>query len=263
MKVQVIKRAAIYGRVSTDGQTVDNQLRELRMVAERNGWQIVEEFVDKGISGAKGREQRPAFDALWKGAIRREFDVVMVWAVDRLGRSLSHLVNFLSEIHAKKVDLFIHQQGIDTTTPAGKALFGVMGVFAEFERSMIQERVRSGIKRVRAAGQRWGRKSIEETDPASCTKILELRRQSLGMAAIGKQVGVSSRTVWRFLRVVPAKSKRRRDIGLRIGYLDALAATLWSSWKVNDLRFTNVSKTFLKKLGVSNGFPVLYLNIEV
>ena len=177
------------------------------MVAERNGWQIVQEFVDKGISGAKGREQRPAFDALWKGAIRREFDVVMVWAVDRLGRSLSHLVNFLSEIHAKNVDLFIHQQGIDTTTPAGKALFGVMGVFAEFERSMIQERVRSGIKRVRATGQRWGRLSIEETDPATCTKILDLRRQSLGMAAIGKQVGVSSRTVWRFLRGVAAKSK--------------------------------------------------------
>lgn len=207
MTTQRAIRAAIYGRVSTDGQTVDNQLRELRIVAERNGWQIVQEFIDKGISGAKGREQRPAFDALWKGAIRREFDVVMVWAVDRLGRSLSHLVNFLSEIHAKKVDLFIHQQGIDTTTPAGKALFGVMGVFAEFERSMIQERVRSGIKRVRAAGQRWGRRTIEEADPATCTKILELRRQGIGMGAIGKLVGVSSRTVWRFLRGVEASSQ--------------------------------------------------------
>jgi DNA invertase Pin-like site-specific DNA recombinase len=199
-------RAAIYARVSTDGQTVDNQLRELRMVAERNGWQIVQEFVDKGISGAKGREQRPAFDALWKGAIRREFDVVMVWAVDRLGRSLQHLVNFLSELHAKKVDLFIYQQGVDTTTPGGKALFGMMGVFAEFERSMIQERVKAGIKRVRANGRRWGRRSIEETDPASCTKMLELRRQGLGMAAIGKRVGVSSRTVWRFLRSIEAAS---------------------------------------------------------
>lgn len=97
------KRAGIYARVSTDGQTTENQLRELRLVAERNGWQIVQEFIDHGISGAKGREQRPAFDALWKGATRREFDVVMVWAVDRLGRSLSHLVNFLSEIHSKKV----------------------------------------------------------------------------------------------------------------------------------------------------------------
>jgi DNA invertase Pin-like site-specific DNA recombinase len=200
-------RAAIYGRVSTDGQTTDNQLYELRMVAERNGWQIVQEFVDKGISGAKGRKQRPAFDALWKGAIRREFDVVMVWAVDRLGRSLSHLVNFLSEIHSKKVDMFIHQQVIDTTTPAGKALFGVMGIFAEFERSMIQERVKAGIKRVRATGQRWGRRTIEETDPAVCTRILELRQQGLGMAAIGKRVGVSSRTVWRFLRGAEASSQ--------------------------------------------------------
>ena len=114
----------------------------------------------------------------------------MVCAVDRLGRSLSHLINLLSEIHSKKVDLFIGPQGA----------LRVMGVFAEFERSMIQERVRSGIKRVRAAGQRWGRRSIEETDPASCTKMLELRRQGLGMGAIGKRVGVSSRTVWRFLR---------------------------------------------------------------
>lgn len=186
---------------------MDNQLRELRVVAERHGWQIVQEFVDQGISGAKGREQRPAFDALWKGAVRREFDVVMVWAVDRLGRSLSHLVNFLSEIHAKKVDLFIHQQGIDTTTPAGKALFGVMGVFAEFERSMIQERVKAGIKRVRAKGRRWGRRRLEETDPTTCTKILELRQQGLGMAAIGNRVGVSSRTVWRFLREVAGKSQ--------------------------------------------------------
>lgn len=136
-----IKRAAIYARVSTDGQTTENQLRELRAVAERNGWLIVQEYIDQGISGAKGREQRPAFNALWKGATRREFDVVVVWAVDRLGRSLTHLVNFLSELHAKKVDLFIYQQGVDTTTPAGKALFGMMGVFAEFERSMIQERV--------------------------------------------------------------------------------------------------------------------------
>jgi len=131
----------------------------------------------------------------------------MVWAVDRLGRSLSHLVNFLSEIHAKKVDLFIHQQGIDTTTPAGKALFGMMGVFAEFERSMIQERVKTGIKRVRAKGQRWGRHTIEETNPGISSRILELRRQGLGMAAIGRQVDVSSRTVWRFLRAIDIASK--------------------------------------------------------
>src|SRR5215831_947566 len=207
MKDGKTKRAAIYARVSTDGQTTENQLRELRLVAERNGWPITQEFVHQGISGAKGRDQRPAFNALWKGAIRREFDVVMVWAVDRLGRSLSHLINFLSEIHAKKVDLFIHQQGIDTTTPASKALFGMMGVFAEFERSMIQERVKAGIKRVRAKGQRWGRRTIEETDPAVCARMLELRREGLGMGAIGKAVGLSSRTVWRFLRGVDAATQ--------------------------------------------------------
>jgi DNA invertase Pin-like site-specific DNA recombinase len=204
MKSAQTKRAAIYARVSTDGQTTDNQIRELRQVAERNGWEIIHEYIDQGISGAKGREQRPAFDALWKGATRREFDVVMVWAVDRLGRSLSHLVNFLSEIHAKKVDLFIYQQGIDTTTPSGKALFGMMGVFSEFERSIIQERVKAGIKRVRAQGQRWGRRKIEELDPPLCTQILELRRQGLGMGAIGKRVGLSSRTVWRFLHTATA-----------------------------------------------------------
>jgi DNA invertase Pin-like site-specific DNA recombinase len=197
MKSAHIKRAAIYARVSTDGQTTDNQIRELRQVAERNGWQIVQEHIDQGISGAKGREQRPAFDALWKGATRRQFDVVMVWAVDRLGRSLSHLVNFLSELHAKKVDLFIYQQGVDTTTPGGKALFGMMGVFAEFERSMIQERVKAGIKRVRAKGQRWGRKTIEETDPTACAQMLELRRYGLGMGAIGKAVGLLHRDLSR------------------------------------------------------------------
>lgn len=200
MKDNRTRRAAIYARVSTDGQTTENQLRELRLVAERNGWTIVYEFIDQGISGAKGRDQRPAFDALWKGATRREFDVVMTWAVDRLGRSLTHLVNFLSELHAKKIDLYIHQQGLDTSTPAGKALFGMMGVFAEFERSMIQERVRAGIKRVRAKGRRWGRRKIEETDPTLFTKVLELRRQGHGMGRIGKALGLSSRTVWRFLR---------------------------------------------------------------
>jgi DNA invertase Pin-like site-specific DNA recombinase len=135
-------------------------------VADRNGWQIVQEYIDHGISRAKGREQRPAFDALWKGATRKEFDVVMVWAVDRLGRSLTHLVNFLSEIHAKKVDLFIYQQGIDTSTPAGKGLFGTLGIFSEFERALIQERVRAGIKRVRGNGQQWGRRTFQETHPA-------------------------------------------------------------------------------------------------
>ena len=132
-----MKRAVLYLRVSTTDQTTANQERELRQVAERACWQVVHVYKDHGISGAKGRDKRPAFDALHKAATQRKFDVVMAWSVDRLGRSLQDLIAFLSEIHAVGVDLFVHQQGLDTTSPAGKALFQIMGVFAEFERSMI------------------------------------------------------------------------------------------------------------------------------
>ena len=122
-KSTTIKRAAIYIRVSTDGQTVDNQRLELEQAAKMAGWEIVGVYDDNGISGAKSREQREAFDRLCKDATRRKFDVVMSWSVDRLGRSLQDLVGFLSELHAVGVDLYLHQQGIDTTTPAGKAMF--------------------------------------------------------------------------------------------------------------------------------------------
>ncbi|MCH8097410.1 MAG: recombinase family protein, partial [Proteobacteria bacterium] len=124
------KRVAFYLRVSTGEQTTENQRRELEQVAKRSGWQVVEIYEDAGISGANGREKRPAFDKLLKDASRREFDLVAAWSVDRLGRSLQHLVAFLGELHALKIDLYLHQQGIDTTTPAGKAMFQMMGVFA-------------------------------------------------------------------------------------------------------------------------------------
>ena len=155
-----MKRAALYLRVSTIDQTTANQERELRQVAERAGWEVDKVYKDRGISGSKGRDKRPAFDALHKAAARREIDIVMAWSVDRLGRSLQDLVSFLSEIHAAGVDLFLHQQGLDTTTPAGKALFQMMGVFAEFERSMIQERVRAGLRRAQDDGKKLGRPRI-------------------------------------------------------------------------------------------------------
>ncbi len=151
------KRAAIYARVSTrNGQTPQNQILRLREVADKAGWVVVEEFVDRGVSGAKGRDKRPAFDRLCKAATRREIDVVMAWSVDRLGRSLQGLVAFLSDLQASRVDLYLDRQGIDTTTPAGKALFQMMGVFAEFERAMIQERVHAGLARARKEGKRLG-----------------------------------------------------------------------------------------------------------
>ncbi|QIA23645.1 recombinase family protein [Mesorhizobium sp. AA22] len=155
-------RAAVYLRVSTDQQTTDRQERELREVADRTRWEIVQVYRDHGVSGAKGRDKRPAFDALCKDAARRRFDVVMAWSVDRLGRSLQGLVAFLSDLHALRVDLFLHQQGIDTTTPAGKAMFQMMGVFAEFERAMISERVKSGLNMARAKGRKLGRPRVSK-----------------------------------------------------------------------------------------------------
>src|SRR6266853_3423218 len=150
------KRIALYLSVSTTEQTVENQHRELEAVAERHGWNVVAIFTDAGISGTKGRDKRPGYDRLCRGIARREFDQVAAWSVDRLGRSLS----FLGELHAKGVDLYLHQQGIDTGTPAGKAMFQMMSVFAEFERAMIVERVKAGLSRARSQGKQLGRPTL-------------------------------------------------------------------------------------------------------
>src|SRR5246127_3499813 len=121
--IKATQRVAIYLRVSTIDQTTDNQERELREVADRMRCEVVRVYRDHGISGAKGRDKRPQFDRLCRDATKREFDAIMAWSVDRLGRSLQDLVKFLSEIHALKIDLYLHLQGFDTTTPAGKAMF--------------------------------------------------------------------------------------------------------------------------------------------
>jgi DNA invertase Pin-like site-specific DNA recombinase len=159
------KRAAIYLRVSTDEQTTENQERALREVAARSGHEIVAVYRDEGISGAKGRDKRPGFDAMHKDASRRKFDIVMAWSVDRLGRSLQDLIGFLSELHSLGIDLALHQQGIDATTPAGKAMFQMMGVFAEFERSMVVERVRAGVARAKASGTKSAKPSAALVQP--------------------------------------------------------------------------------------------------
>ncbi len=190
------KHVAIYARVSTDGQTTDNQLLELRAMAKRQGWTVVEEFIDNGISGANGRDKRPAFDAMCKGAVRREFDLIAAWSVDRLGRSLQHLVGFLDEIHAKNIDLYLHQQGIDTTTPAGKAMFQMCGVFAEFEHSMIQERVKAGLARARAKGKTLGRPKVNRDVENA---VLKLKAQGIGKRKTAKTLGIGVSTVSRIL----------------------------------------------------------------
>jgi DNA invertase Pin-like site-specific DNA recombinase len=189
-----MKRAVLYLRVSTQDQTTANQERELREVAGRMGCEIVHVYKDHGISGAKGREKRPQFDRLCRDAAKRQFDVVMAWSVDRLGRSLQDLVGFLSELHALRIDLFLHQQGLDTTTPAGKALFQMMGVFAEFERAMIQERVRAGLARARDEGKQLGRPPIA---PELERRIREARAGGLSVRKAAERFGVAPGTVQR------------------------------------------------------------------
>lgn len=151
-----MKRVAFYLRVSTGEQTTENQRRQLKQVAEHRGWDLVGVFEDAGVSGAKGRDKRPQLDFMLRQAVRGQFDVLAVWSVDRLGRSLKHLLDILGELQNAGVDLYLHQQGIDTGTPAGKAMYQMLGVFAEFERSLIQERVRAGLARAKANGVKLG-----------------------------------------------------------------------------------------------------------
>ncbi len=153
-------KVAIYARVSTNEQTTENQVKELREWSDRAGHEIVTIYDDNGVSGAKGREYRKEFDKLLKGAVRREFDLVAAWSVDRLGRSLQDLVSFLQDLHGAGGDMYLHQQALDTTTPSGKAMFQMMGVFAEFERSMISERVKSGLARAKINGKKLGRPNL-------------------------------------------------------------------------------------------------------
>src|SRR6478672_4717045 len=188
------KRAAIYVRVSTDKQTVENQLRELRQIAERRGWQVVEEYHDAGISGAKGRDQRPGLDRMLKDASKRRFDVVMAWAIDRLGRSLIDLLGTIQGLEAANVDLFLEQQAIDTTTPAGKLMFQVTGAFAEFERSMIRQRVNAGLRRAVEQGKQLGRPRVS---PAIEKRILSHLRKGVGILKTAKTLGVGTGTVQR------------------------------------------------------------------
>jgi len=188
------KRAAIYVRVSTDKQTVENQLRELRQIAERRGWQVVEEYSDAGISGSKGRDQRPGLDRMLRDASRRRFDVVMTWAIDRLGRSLIDLLGTIQNLEAARVDLFLEQQAIDTTTPAGKLMFQVTGAFAEFERSMIRQRVNAGLRRAIEQGKQLGRPRIDE---AIEKRILSHLRKGTGILKTARLVGVGTGTVQR------------------------------------------------------------------
>jgi DNA invertase Pin-like site-specific DNA recombinase len=193
------KQAAIYLWVSTGEQTTDNQRQALLETAEAHGWEVVATYEDAGISAAKGRDKRPGLDAMLKDATRRKFDVVMAWSVDRLGRSLIDLVSSLEEMHEASVDLYLHQQAIDTTTKAGKAMYQMCGVFAEFERSIIQDRVKAGIARVRAGGKTKSGRPIGRPTISSKTEqaIRDHLKAGTGILKTARLVGVGSGTVQR------------------------------------------------------------------
>jgi DNA invertase Pin-like site-specific DNA recombinase len=195
------KRVGLYLRVSTGEQTVENQRQVLRDAAAYRGWRIVEEFADPGISGGKGRDKRPGFDRLLKAATRRQIDVVAAWSVDRLGRSLQDLVGFLAELNAAGVDLYLEKQAVDTTTPAGRALFQMLGVFAEFEREIMKERIHAGIARARQCGTKSG--APIGRAPIS-RKVEDAIRSSLasgrGIHKTARECGVGTGTVQRIKR---------------------------------------------------------------
>ena len=205
-------RAALYLRVSTAGQDVANQRRELEAIAEARGWSVVAVYADEGISGSKGRDKRPQLDAMLNDATKRRFDIVMVWSVDRLGRSMDDLIDSMQTVKAARVDLFILQQNLDTTTPAGRAMFGMLAVFGEFERAMIVARVQSGMDRAKAeqaAGivrrdrqgirkKAIGRPKIDQ-QVADAIKARLLAKDA-GILKIAKETGVGVSAVQRLQR---------------------------------------------------------------
>ena len=190
-------KCAIYSRVSTDDQTVENQLMVLRDIAERKGMSVVAEFNDEGISGAKGRDKRTGFDNIIKGAVKKDFDTILVWSVDRLGRSLQDLVSFLNDIQSVDCDLYIHQSGIDTATPTGKMMFQLVGMFSEFERGMIRERVVAGQNRAKSQGKHIGRPT--NLNEGLVHSIKYMKEQGVGIRKIAKDLSVGVGTVYKVL----------------------------------------------------------------
>jgi DNA invertase Pin-like site-specific DNA recombinase len=191
-----MKRVGIYLRVSTSGQTTENQRRELQAVAARSGWEIIAIYEDTGIS-AKGRDQRPAFDRMLRDATSRKINMIAAWSVDRLGRSMQDLVSFLTDLQALGCNLYLHQQALDTTTPSGRAMFQMCGVFAEFERAMIRERVNAGLARAQEKGVRLGRRPVK---PAVEARIRKLSADGMGQLKIGRTLGAGTSVVQRVLQ---------------------------------------------------------------
>ena len=193
------RRVAIYSRVSTLDQSSENQTSFLTEIVARNGGRLVGLYVDEGVSGSKGRDKRPEFDRLCKDMVRRKFDLVMVWDVSRLGRSLQHLVEFLNDVQAIGCDLYVHQQGLDTSTPSGRMMFQMVGVVSEFERSMISERVKLGLRRAKASGKKLGQPS--KMSDELIQQVWLLQDQGFGLKHITAQMPVSRSTIYKIMNM--------------------------------------------------------------
>ena len=198
---------ALYCRVSTadKNQTVENQLRDLLAVAERQDWEIVATFLDEGISGAKGRDKRPGFDSLLKGVARKDFDLIATFSVCRIGRSLPDLIHFLGDIQAKGVDLYVHTQGLDTSTPSGAMMFQMLSVFSSYERAMIRERILSGLRRTT---KKSGRKPMPQDRVEAIRRSLE---DGQGIRATARLHRASTTTVTAISRTLKTVQEDRQE----------------------------------------------------
>ena len=191
-------RVALYLRVSTGNQNTENQRHDLERVAALRGWHVVEVFADDGISGSKGRIDRPALDSLLKSALQRKFDLIAVWSIDRLGRSLQHLIETVNELQAVGVDLYIHQQAINTSTPAGRMVFGIFSALGEYERELIRERIHAGLNRARSEGKKLGRPS--NVNPALIASVNLLREKGHSIHQIAKHLHIGVGTTHKILK---------------------------------------------------------------
>lgn len=191
-------RIAIYTRVSTSSQSTENQRHELLRVAQARQWNVVAEYADDGLSGAKDRSLRPGLDALLKDAVRGKFSLIAVWSIDRLGRSLQHLIEIANELKSVGVDLYVHQQALDTSSSSGKLAFSVFGALAEYERELIRERVKAGLERAKRNGTKLGRPT--SLNAAVRSAIVALRARNVSIRQIASQLKVGTGTVYKVLQ---------------------------------------------------------------
>ena len=186
---ELTRRVAVYARVSTSDQTVENQLQALRELANRKGWDVYGEYVDNVVSGTK--RHRPEFDRMLRDAKGNRFKVILVAKLDRLGRSFFHLFQVVDELNSMKIDIVTADGRVDTSTVAGKTFFVISSLFAEIERDLIAERTKSGLARARASGKRLGR----PPQNIDLNRVAQLRAQKWGWRRIGKELGISYQTV--------------------------------------------------------------------